>query len=496
MVGVKGRVLLLLVTLIFSQTAWSVDCVQALVGFKDTLTVKFLETKYSNHPVVSTIYDIKGLDAPRVLLDVWNLDNKNFPLSTFGVAASIGDVDLVRELLKVKGINSEYRNDAEETTLMLAAKNGHVDVVGELIAVRKINVDAKDKMDNTVLMLAAQNGHVGVIRVLLDNFNINLNARNLYGRTALMLAAENGHMDVIRELLAFAASTHINILHVVDNTGNYALMLAAQNGHDDAVETLLDASDDIDVNSKNLKHQTALLLAAKNGHVDVVASLLGVKNIDVNTGGSIILSTPLIAASRNGHLEVIKLLLSYTGIEVNATNQLGETALVVAARNKRAYVIEQLLQVDGVDGVGGIDVNAQDIFNMPALTLLIKDSGPLEVRASSQWVIPMFLKHPDIDVNLASFDKTTPLIMAAREMVPYAVELLLAHPRIKPKLRDNKGLSALLTAQEHICCAVWDRYPGSMIKSFMDKQRIIRMLRKKIRQFDSSIQEEVSPSPI
>lgn len=130
-------------------------------------------------------------------------------------AASHGDVNMVRELLKSPGVAliADHRG---ATAMMWAACRGHPEVVDLLLLVS--DPKAQDIEGNTALMEAAANGYHELVEVLLpvsDPLAVDAN-----GNTALMKAVEQGYRFVIEPLL------RVSDLHAVNKAGFNALALA------------------------------------------------------------------------------------------------------------------------------------------------------------------------------------------------------------------------------------------------------------------------------
>jgi hypothetical protein len=83
--------------------------------------------------------------------------------------------------------------------------------------------------------------------------------------------------------------------------------------------------------TKPIDDYSEIMLAAANGFLDEVTSIINNGTCNVNEKGGWNMSTPLILASFSNHINVVKYLLSQRDIEVNLSNDIGETALMVAA---------------------------------------------------------------------------------------------------------------------------------------------------------------------
>ena len=249
--GIRTHILLLLTTLLFSQTAQSLDCMQALSNFKDALTVKFLETRQSNHPAVNIVHDVMGADAPSVLLEARRLGERNLYLSILEVAVNLGYVDLIKALF-------EFSNTtvADASSVLPEAQNSD-----------------NSKLYSSALEVAVHFGYVDLVKELFKLSNATVNVTYAPDRSAtFLLAAKHGHVDVIKEFVV--ADDMGVIINATDYRGNTALMLVAERGHVDAMNILLEASPDINLNAINSDGYTALMLATENEHVDAVKMLL------------------------------------------------------------------------------------------------------------------------------------------------------------------------------------------------------------------------------
>ena len=117
-------------------------------------------------------------------------------------AAYYGNVNVVRMLLAVDGIDVNHADRDGRTALLMASRSGYVDVVQALLDVEGIDVNKADRRGYTALMAASRWGHVNVVRMLLAVDGIEVNKRDGIGYTALRHAKRHSKRDVVRELLA------------------------------------------------------------------------------------------------------------------------------------------------------------------------------------------------------------------------------------------------------------------------------------------------------
>lgn len=175
------------------------------------------------------------------------------------------DVEKVKTLLSVGGVDVNAKNKDGRTALIEAAMEGHVEVV-RLLLENKADVNEKiTKACATALMAAACNGHTETVKLLLEN-KADINAETSNGGTALQYAAYKGHIEVVKLLLENKADVNAKIVG-----GRTALMAAAEKGYSDIVKLLLENK--ADVNAKTEDGLTALRIAIDKEHAEVVKLL-------------------------------------------------------------------------------------------------------------------------------------------------------------------------------------------------------------------------------
>lgn len=108
------------------------------------------------------------------------------------------NVPAMKALLASTSFDVEHVNRA----LYNAAMKDHVDMAIELLKIPGINVNWRNKENSnyTPLMRAASNGHAKIVDLLLARNDTDVNARNPDNGTAATLV-ENDHKDILRKLL-------------------------------------------------------------------------------------------------------------------------------------------------------------------------------------------------------------------------------------------------------------------------------------------------------
>jgi len=274
-------------------------------------------------------------------------------------AASAGDVERVRELLK-KGVDPNAKNEYGWTPLHLAALNGRVDVV-KLLLERGADPNAKNGDGKTPLHVAAIRGSVDVARLLLQ-YGVDPNVQDERGRTPLHVAAIRGRVDVVRFLLEHGANPNardkdgMTPLHLMSEYYEFLSLLLRYGDIDEVLKygntppprwvpfhveiAKLLLEHGADPNAKNEGGWTPLHEAAFEGRVDIVATLLehgADPNVQDKFG-----RTPLHLAALEGRVDVVRFLLE-RGADLNAKNEGGDTPLHYAAYEGHVGIVKLLL---------------------------------------------------------------------------------------------------------------------------------------------------------
>ena len=175
-------------------------------------------------------FDEKAMAKMSNLLEMDAMDARDTAGRTaLHLAASMGNLGVVRALLDVEGGSSDpRRTDYQgQTPVHAAARGGHNEVVGELVML--------DGMREANPQMMSSGSDSGRCR---RQHSSPVNHKDQDGNTPLHLAAAGGHTDVIRALERTAVSVALD-LSVANNDGWTPLQLAALKGHTEAVMRLL-----------------------------------------------------------------------------------------------------------------------------------------------------------------------------------------------------------------------------------------------------------------
>ncbi len=357
-------------------------------------------------------------------------------------------VEIERLLEDYRCFHQSDFDDDEFPPLIEAAASSDLQKIKSLIA-QGADVDEKMNCGLTPLIAAADCGHAKVVEYLLSK-GADVNKGTCYSGTPLIAAAVGAHPDTMRILIRHGAD--VNEAKPVGYSGarletvslTIPFELAAAMGDVDLVKLMLDKGARLPVLGKD-----ALMVALRNGRMGVVKLLeeRGVK----------------ATLSDLAHLGLTKMIHRRldTGADVNEPNELGETALMIAAEQGNLKLMEMLLEK-------GADLTAQGI---PALSYAArrgrtktvkylmdkgvdvtkKGAGPNLVDVIHNGhidVLKMLLAH-GADVNMQDAYGRTALMEAA-DLDWLEIVLFLLENGADINLSEKNGATAVSLALNHV----------------------------------------------
>ncbi|GIY84975.1 ankyrin-1 [Caerostris darwini] len=252
------------------------------------------------------------------------------------------DKDLIALMLQNGGSVTTETQKNNETAIHYVCRVGNEDILKEIIArlpQSKLQIACNKQAANgwSPLLYACDSGKSLVVQLLLQN-GARVDVFDIEGRAGLHLAAEHGHADVIEILL-----NHKAFVNVRTKRGMTPLHHAAAQGHTNVVKLLVDKYGAA-IDGLTLSKQTALHLASQQGRFETCRSLLDMKadpNATDNRG-----QTPLLLAAENDHSEVVKLFLQLKPDLVSKASSSGITCAHIAAQKGSVAVIKGLMKFD------------------------------------------------------------------------------------------------------------------------------------------------------
>ena len=193
-----------------------------------------------------------------------NQKGGRFGQSALHVAASIGHLAVVRQLIFARAILDDQDADGA-TPLHLAAAQGSVET-SQFLLVAGASADHRDSTGLMPVHIAASTGNVGVLKSLLMAFARLEHPAGSQHNSTLHLAVRGGHLDCVRYLVEAMVP-----LCVHNSRGDSPLHVATTHAHLDVLRYLLQVC--APVNAQNLHGETPLNLALHDGFREVAQIL-------------------------------------------------------------------------------------------------------------------------------------------------------------------------------------------------------------------------------
>ncbi|GLU02217.1 hypothetical protein SLE2022_194770 [Rubroshorea leprosula] len=168
-------------------------------------------------------------------------------------AAQAGDIEALRVLIGLGGINLDYQDENGFSALMVAALKGHVEAF-RMLVYAGADFKLSNKLGKNALTLSELNQNRDLFEKVLLEFALEKDNRNAEGFYALHCAARQGGLDAVKLLMRKGYD-----VNVPDGDGCTPLMFAAREGHASMCELLI--SHGANCNLKNVRGETALSLA-------------------------------------------------------------------------------------------------------------------------------------------------------------------------------------------------------------------------------------------
>ncbi|EFO16786.2 inversin [Loa loa] len=298
---------------------------------------------------------------------------------------------LLRDVLGQTALMSSVISDAVSLTkALLVYKDGKEQWLNKQL--KSVDPDFR-----TALHHAAAEGKIRQAALLLE-FGASVRGQDSYGATPMHYAAIRGFCSTLR--LLYKANKYTD--EVRTNNGHSAFMWAAMNGIDISIRTMINANPVVNPDDCDSQGCTALHLAAAGDHVEVINTLLLFK------------------------------------WNAEKRNKLGETPLLVAAKNGSAKAVRRFLHV-------GVDHSSQDKFKNTALHVAADSDGKKETLRQLLY----YLKDSSL-LNMRNDMGQTPLHCATEYNAVQCVRYLLKCGA-DPLIRDYRGWDPLMVAIQQGC---------------------------------------------
>ena len=353
------------------------------------------------------------------------------------------DIETVDVLIRA-GASAKAVNRDGASVLSLACINGNAALIEKLL---NAGADANERLPNgeTPLMMSARTGKVGAIKVLLAH-KADVNAKeSLRGTTALMWAAAYGNPAAIQTLIEHGADASARSGATSKGRSAYLAPTAKERARQEGPSA-----------QRGQRRQTPNEVPQTDVDPDLADRIAFLARGDQDGGGL----TPLMFAARRGDIESARILLA-AGASVNQVTNYGWSPLLAATQN-RYYKLATFLLDNGADPNiankggwtplylatdnrnienGDYPTRKPDMDHLEYITTLLahganpnarmKESTETRTIFTHQWLyedgataflraaqssditlLRLLLEH-GADPNIATTNKTTPLMVAA-----------------------------------------------------------------------------------
>ncbi len=336
-------------------------------------------------PLETAIKEALDYGRNDIILDLSKqLDDKGWLLME---AFKRSNDPLVQKLIS-QGVPPNVEDDDGNTMLLIAASNGDLELVKKCLNDYNLYLLKKNNFGENALMKAVYSGSIPLCRYLLEK-GIDIEAQNNKGETALFYSMSNQSM----ELFEFLLTSRANPKHA-SNNGNNLLIKAAIRDNQRAMTTLLARG--VDIHHKNKEGKTAFFYVVNNSNGftypnnDLHNRFIDA-GADINTVGSSG-ETLLFKMIERGKLDRVKELI-HKGADANTTNNRGERPSC-----SNPEIIKLLVE-------SGADINGTDNWDNTYLCEAVKQND-LELA--------FFLVNSGIDVNKRCYFDEQALIKAIK----------------------------------------------------------------------------------
>lgn len=345
-------------------------------------------------------------------------------------ASLFGFIEVVEELIHVRGIDVDHVDESSRTGLLAAIHEDKHELM-EYYLQRNADINKGSNLGINPFHVAVSKGNRDTVERLLEK-GADLHVTTKSGWTALAAACAYGHLEIVRLLLKRGAD-----IEVTTDRTETPLLMASREGHLQVVELLLEKGGDLAVANKN--GWTALAMACVRGHLEIVRLLLG-RGAEINITTNEI-ETPLALACWKGHFEVVELLLDKGG-DLTIANENGWTALAIACAEGHLKIVRLLLE-QGADMTALNDEDCTPLWlssicgHREVVELLLEKDADLTVASNTGWTplsgacanghceITRLLLEWGADLTTTNSKGLAPLHVSSRHGYLEVVEVLL-----------------------------------------------------------------------
>lgn len=393
-------------------------------------------------------------------------NNNGFDATTLALIAN-ADNDVVGYLLSLKGNAVDKRTHDSRIYLHWATYGGNMENVKTLLELGSA-VDALDSRGNSPLVFGAGAGLKNYpVYELFKARGVDLaKEENQQGANLLLLASP--YLEKEEDLEFFLKNGMT--LNSTDDEGNNIFNYASRRGNTEFLKVLIDKGVDYKTDNKN--GDNAFMFAAQgtrgfNNSIEIYQFLqeLGLEPNVITKDGSTPLhriaytkvdkdifdfflkaganvdqkdaegNTPFLNASARNSFEVVQL-MAENSKQLKATNNKGQSALMLAVAHNSPDVVEFLLQK-------GLEINAKDAAGNTLASYLLDSYNPKNIESFEAKL--KMLREKELPLNTLQAEGNTLYHLAAKTNNPELIKII-SNFDIHVNAVNKEGMTALQQA--------------------------------------------------
>lgn len=275
--------------------------------------------------------------------------------SSLHLAIHVGHINVVRRLLRARGINPNIENGIySHAPLHTAVRLNRTDIVKCLLSDARVRRHRRRYAATLVHLAAEANTDTSTIKVLAEDHGFRANVRDRLQRTPLHKCAgrRGEYSEGADAMLEYLLSLRDVEPNARDHDAATPLHYAVRSKNVDAVRKLM-RDPRVDENARTrAQHLTPLFEAAESGCCETVRYLLNSKHVHVNSktrhrvhipGQHPQEVTALHISVLERHPQTTRMLIDDARCDVNAQDEHGYTALHYATLGNNRAILEMLL---------------------------------------------------------------------------------------------------------------------------------------------------------
>lgn len=304
-----------------------IDLLVGVLGYLNIHDRKDVETVSKHFAESKKILNISFVsDLKDLLINTYNVPVENFPEIPENNDALARDI--YRQLLTIHS-----RRLIETANIFIDSRQGTLSALEEA----PININQQIIHLENAFRLVTQPDLHNAIGAFLDRFKRFQQTYKNNLNELLLKAIILGNQQAVSKLLTIGVD-----INAINKEGNSAIMLAIKHNHPAIIEILFNLREQLNLNIQNNDGDSALLLAIKQNQKNTIGNLLAIR-ADISAKNNLG-ETALMLAAQRGSPEILYLIAESKHIDIDAQRKTGETALIDAVRRDHFECANLLLK--------------------------------------------------------------------------------------------------------------------------------------------------------